>query len=104
MAEHQPIEASPEERRFLRRFVRRTTLPWFACIGALAALALGVALSPAPPGAPTAAAAAAPSAGHESEDHDDLRAEIAKLREELAALRASEPSRSARPDDLEPRL
>src|SRR5262245_1096855 len=101
MAEHQPIQASPEEARFLRRFVRRTTLPWFACVGALAALALGVSLSPAPPSAPTAAA---PSSGHESEDHEDLRAQIANLREELASLRAADPGRSARPDDLEPRV
>ena len=104
MAEQQPIQASPEEARFLRRFVRRTTLPWFACVGALAALALGVSLSPAPPSAPSAPSAAAPSSGHESADHEDLRAEIARLREELASLRAADPGRSPRPDDLEPRV
>jgi hypothetical protein len=101
MAEQKPIEASPEEARFLRRFVRRTTLPWFACIGALAALALGVALSPAPSSAPSAAA---PSGGHDASDHEDLRAELASLREELASLRAAEPGRSAGAEDLEPRL
>jgi hypothetical protein len=103
MAQHQPIEASPEEARFLRRFVRRTTLPWFACIGALAALALGVALSPAPAAAPTAAATP-PSGGHDSADHEALRAELATLREGLASLRAAEPGRSTRSEDLEPRL
>jgi len=97
----QEIQASPEEARFLRRFVRRTTLPWFVCVGALAGLALGVALSPAPL---PALIAPAPSGAHGSEDHETLRAEIASLREELASLRAAEPGRSTRPDDLEPRL
>ena len=53
---------------------------------------------------PPRAIAPAPSGAHGSEDHEDLRAEIASLREELASLRAAEPGRSTRPDDLEPRL
>ena len=90
----QEVEASPEEARFLRRFVRRTTLPWIACVGALAGLALGVALSPPPP---AALSAAAPSASDASAAHDELRAELASLREALAALDPPGPSRRRAP-------
>ncbi len=95
------VEASPEEARFLRRFVRRTTLPWITCVGALAGLALGVALSPPPP---PALVAPAPSSEHASAATEKLRAELASLREELAALRSAEPARSPLQDDFEPRL
>ena len=84
------VQASPEEARFLRRFVRRTVLPWIACVGALAGLALGVALSPPPP---AARVAAEPGAAHASAAQNELRAELASLRDELAALAA----RAARP-------
>lgn len=97
----QEVEASPEEARFLRRFVRRTTLPWIACVGALAGLALGVALAPPPP-APLVAEA--PGAAHSSAALDKLRAELATLREEVTALRSAEPAPSPLRDDIEPRL
>jgi hypothetical protein len=105
------MEVTPEEARFLHRFVRRTVLPWIAGVGALAALALGVALSSSSPIAPIAAGTAAPGEEHEAA-RDELRQELASLREELAALRAS-AGRAARPgdgqagrirDELEPRL
>ena len=105
------MEVTPEEARFLHRFVRRTVLPWIAGVGAIAALALGVALSSSSPIAPIAAGTAAPGEEHEAA-RDELRQELASLREELAALRAS-AGRTAHPgvddgkrirDDLEPRL
>jgi hypothetical protein len=105
------MEVTPEEARFLHRFVRRTVLPWIAGVGALAALALGVALSSSSPIAPIAPGTTAPGEEHEAA-RDELRQEFASLREELAALRAS-AGRAARPgdgqagrirDDLEPRL
>ncbi|HEY8156047.1 MAG TPA: hypothetical protein VII72_18100 [Myxococcota bacterium] len=89
------FEVTPEEARFLHRFVRRTVLPWFAGVGALAGLALGVALSPAPPvvrveAAPDVQASAA---------QDDLRAEIARLRDELGPRLAKlEASLARRPE------
>lgn len=95
------IEASPAEARFLRRFVRRTTFPWIACVGGLAGLALGVALAPPPP---VELEAPAPSDAHASAAHEKLRAEIANLREELEVLRSAEPAESPRSDDFEARL
>jgi flagellar motility protein MotE (MotC chaperone) len=73
------FEVTPEEARFLHRFVRRALLPWIALVGALAGLALGVALSPA---APVERAAPAPAV-QASAAQDELRAEIERLREEL---------------------
>jgi hypothetical protein len=73
------FDVTPEEARFLHRFVCRTVLPWIAGVGALAALALGVALSPAPP---VLGVAVEPGV-HASAAPDDLRSEIERLRDEL---------------------
>jgi len=97
----QAVEASPEEARFLRRFVRRTVLPWIAGVGALAGLALGVALSPHPP---AVLVAAEPGVAHAPAALDEIRAEIVDLRDELVALRSARSVASQRPGDFEPRL
>ena len=102
------FQVTPEEARFLHRFVRRAVLPWIAGVGALAGLALGAALSPAPPAVPVAAEPGAEATAAQAE----LRAEIDQLREELTALRAGagtatrEKDRDAQRlrDDFEERL
>jgi len=95
------VEASPEEARFLRRFVRRTVLPWIVGVGALAGLSLGVALSPHPPAALVAAES---GVADKSAALDELRAELASLRDSLAALRSARSVESQLPGDFEPRL
>jgi len=97
----QAVEASPEEARFLRRFVLRTMFPWLGCLGALAGLARGAALAPPPP---AALDAPAPSDSQASAAHEKLRAEIANLREELEVLRAAEAAQATLPGDIEARL
>jgi hypothetical protein len=97
----QAVEASPEEARFLRRFVRRTMLPWIACVAALSGLALGAALAPPPP---AALDAPAPSDARASATIEKLRSELASLREELKVLRSTQPARSTLPDEFEARL
>jgi DNA repair exonuclease SbcCD ATPase subunit len=97
----QAVEASPEEARFLRRFVLRTMFPWLGCLGALAGLALGAALAPPPPAAIDAPAA---SDSQASAAHEKLRAEIANLREELEVLREAERAQATLPGDIEARL
>lgn len=89
---HQGVEMTPEEERFLHRLIRRAALPWIAFVGALAGLALGVALSQQPP---PAQVVAEPGGTDAPAAQDELRAEIAGLREELAALRAQAAPRPA---------
>lgn len=97
----QAVEASPEEARFLRRFVRRTMFPWIACVGALAGLALGVALAPPPP---TALDAPAPSDDRAAAAIERLRTELGSLREEVEVLRSAEPAEAPLLGDVEARL
>jgi len=81
-----PIEVSPEEERFLRRFVRRETLPWLAGVSALAALALGAALHQ--PLAPNATSSLAPAPGALPAVSDPDEGPLVALREENERLRA----------------
>jgi hypothetical protein len=84
------IEVSLEEKRFLRRFVRRELGPWLAGVAALAGLALVAALL-APPSrltdpAPDAGRALTESSGLDATSLAGLRAENARLRADLTAL------------------
>jgi hypothetical protein len=50
MAQHAPIEVSPAEYRFLRRFFRRQALPWMLMLGLVAIAAARMAVPETAPG------------------------------------------------------